>query len=167
VNDVPQHTTHSAQQGTVLLRDVIEADLPTLFAHQFDPIANQLAAFPARDWHTFEPHWAKILRDDSVIKKTVLLDGDVVGNFVSFTRDAERLIGYWISRQHWGKRIATRALPQFLTHEKFRPLHARVAKHNPASIRVLQKSGFAIIAEGKFPFGAPGEEIEEFILALR
>ena len=46
-----------------------------------------------------------------------------------------------------------------------RPVHARVAKHNTASIRVLQKCGFAICGEDKFA-GCGGEQGEEFILIL-
>ena len=40
--------------------------------------------------------------------------------------------------------MATAALTAFLRLEPIRPLHAGVAKHNVASIRVLQKCGFKI-----------------------
>lgn len=33
----------------ITLRDVEERDLPILFAHQRDPEATRMAAFPARD----------------------------------------------------------------------------------------------------------------------
>jgi RimJ/RimL family protein N-acetyltransferase len=38
--------------------------------------------------------------------------------------------------------VATAALSAFLSLEQTRPLHAGVAEHNVASIRVLQKCGF-------------------------
>ena len=38
---------------TILLRDVIASDLPIFFEQQFDPVANQMAAFPARDREAF------------------------------------------------------------------------------------------------------------------
>ncbi len=41
-------------------------------------------------------HWAKILADESVTKKTVLFDGRVAGNVVSFENSGEREVGYWM-----------------------------------------------------------------------
>jgi len=43
-----------------------------------------------------------------------------------------------------GRGVATEALSAFLCLEPIRPLHAGVAKHNGASIRVLQKCGFKL-----------------------
>jgi RimJ/RimL family protein N-acetyltransferase len=40
--------------------------------------------------------------------------------------------------------VATEALAAFLRLEQIRPLYAGVAKHNVASIRVLQKCGFRL-----------------------
>lgn len=159
-------------ESQVLLRDVTEEDLPILFEHQNDPDANRMAAFPARDRPAFMEHWAKILADDTLTKKTILFDGQVAGNVVSFEQSGESLVGYWIGRQYWGEGIATRALSAFLGHVKTRPLHAHVAKHNVASIRVLEKCGFTICGEDTVPLRAgpeevaEGEEIEEFIMKL-
>jgi RimJ/RimL family protein N-acetyltransferase len=47
----------------------------------------------------------------------------------------------------WGKGIATRALTLFLQQGTVRPLYAHVARHNLASIRVLEKCGFTIANE--------------------
>ena len=80
----------------------------------------------------------------------------MAGNIVSWQQSGEQEVGYWLGREYWGKGIATRALSTFLDHVKTRPLHAHVAKHNRASIRVLEKCGFTIT----------GEEVEEFILKL-
>ena len=44
-------------------------------------------------------HWTKILADETVIKKTVLFDGRVAGNVVSFEQECEREVGYWIGRE--------------------------------------------------------------------
>jgi RimJ/RimL family protein N-acetyltransferase len=147
--------------GGVLLRDVAEGDLPTFFEHQLDPDANQMAAFPARARDAFMAHWTKILGDETVITKTILFDGHVAGNVVSWQQSGEREVGYWIGKEYWGKGIATKALSEFLSHVTARPLYAHVAKHNIASIRVLEKCGFTISGES-----APGEEVEEFILIL-
>ena len=150
----------------ILLRDVTEDDLPIFFEHQLDPEANRMAAFPARDREAFTAHWTKILGDDTVTKKTILFDGQVAGNVVSFERFGEREVGYWIGRQYWGKGVATRALSEFLGHVTTRPLYARVAKHNVASLRVLKKCGFTIYGHDKVPADTGGEEVEEVILKL-
>ncbi|HEV8571635.1 MAG TPA: GNAT family N-acetyltransferase [Actinomycetota bacterium] len=151
----------------VLLRGVREDDLPIFFHHQLDPEANQMAAFTARDWDAFTAHWTKILSDETVTKKTILVGGEVAGNIVSWERSGERLVGYWIGRNHWGKGVATKALSQFLGHVAARPLYARVAKHNIASIRVLEKCGFTISGEDTASSNAPGGKVEEFIFELR
>jgi len=150
----------------VLLRDVTEDDLPIFFDHQLDPEATQMAAFSARDRQTFMAHWTKILADETITKKTILVDGHVAGNIVCFEQFGERLIGYWIGKHYWGKGVATRALAAFLGHVKTRPLYAHVAKHNIASIRVLEKCGFIICGEDKAVSDTFGEEVEEVILKL-
>jgi RimJ/RimL family protein N-acetyltransferase len=150
----------------VRLRDVTKGDLPSFFEHQFDPVANEMAAFTARDEDEFMAHWTKILNDDTVVTKTVLFDDRVAGNVVSFERDGEREVGYWIGREFWGQGIATKALLEFLGHVTARPLFAHVAKHNIASIRVLEKCGFVVYGEAKTPANERGEEVEEFILKL-
>ena len=133
--------------ATILLRDVSIDDLPIFFEYQRDPVAVQMAAFPARDRDTFMAHWAKIMADDSNILKTIL-DGDqVAGNIVSWEHDGEREVGYWLGRAFWGKGLATQALSLFLDQVTTRPLVAYVVKHNLASIRVLEKCGFEKLAE--------------------
>ncbi len=107
----------------VRLRAVIEDDLPIFFDHQRDPVANRMAAFPARNREAFMEHWTtKVLGDDTVTKRTILFDEQVVGNIVAFEVSGERLVGYWIGRGHWGKGIASRALSLFLEDVKTRPL---------------------------------------------
>lgn len=150
----------------IVLRDVTESDLPILFEQQLDPDATEMAAFPAREREAFMAHWARIMADDSVMLKTILFEGQVAGNILSFVQSGEREVGYWIGKEYWSKGIATRALAAFLDHVQTRPLYAHVAKHNIGSRRVLEKCGFIIVGEDKgFP-DARGEEVEEFILKL-
>jgi len=148
-----------------MLRDVIDDDLPIFFEHQLDPESNRLVGFAPRDENAFAAHWIKIRADATVVKRTILYDGDVAGYAVSFERFGEREVGYWLGKEFWGKGIATRALQQFLHHVEARPLCARVAKHNIASLRVLQKCGFAIVGEGTFT-SAGGEDCIEYVLSL-
>jgi len=126
----------------ILLRDVTEGDLPLFFEHQRDEVALHMAAFPAREREAFMTHWrTKVLRPENVTR-AIVVDGQVAGYISSWEQNGERLIAYWIGREHWGQGIATRALSEFLVLEPTRPLHACVAVHNVGSIRVLEKCGF-------------------------
>lgn len=148
------------------LRDVAESDLPIFFDHQRDPQAMKMAAFPARDHEAFMAHWARILKDETGVRKTILYKGNVAGNILSFRQSGDTLIGYWIGRTYWGRGIATEALSEFLTCVSIRPLLAHVAKHNAASIRVLEKCGFKVCGEDIVPSTREKEVIEELILKL-
>ena len=151
----------------LLLRDVVEADLPILFKHQTDPEANRMAAFPPRQWPAFLDHWGRILQDRGIAKQTIVADGDVAGYVVVFEEAERRQIGYWIGRAFWGRGIATLALSRFLRALTERPLFAVVAAHNLASRRVLEKCGFALsVAHAAAP-GPPAEEGEEILFELR
>jgi len=150
---------------SILLRDVIESDLPIFFEQQLDPDATAMAAFPSRDRDAFMAHWAKIMADESNILKTILFDGQVAGNIVCWEGSGKWEVGYWIGKEYWGKGIATKALLLFLGFVKTRPLFAHVAKHNIGSLRVLEKCGFTVIGEDKYS-NSRGEEVEEFILKL-
>lgn len=128
----------------VELRPVSESDLPLFYEHQLDPEAARMAAFTSRDHDAFTTHWRKIMTDDTVILRTIVVDGEVAGNIVSWEQDGIREVGYWIDKALWGRGIATRALTLYLELDPVRPLHAHVAAHNVGSIRVLEKSGFSI-----------------------
>ncbi len=134
--------------GNVQLRDVEPGDLPLFFENQRDSIAVAMVGFRSRDRAEFDAHWTKVLADESSLQKTIISDGKPAGNVVSWNSEGQREVGYWIDRAHWGRGIATAALSAFLKVEQTRPLCAHVAKHNLASIRVLQKWGFTQIASG-------------------
>lgn len=125
-----------------VLRDVVESDLPVFFEHQRDPEATAMADFPARDRDAFDTHWARILADETLTKKTIVFEGQVAGNAVSWPQDGRQLVGYWLGREFWGKGLATRALAELVDELGTRPLYAYVAKTNIGSIRVLEKCGF-------------------------
>ncbi|HEX4822956.1 MAG TPA: GNAT family N-acetyltransferase [Candidatus Polarisedimenticolaceae bacterium] len=146
----------------IALRKVEPGDLPTLFEHQQDPVANAMAAFPPRDREAFDAHWARILSDPTLVTQTILVDGDVAGNVVMFPRDGRHLIGYWIGREWWGQGIATAALWRFLEVFTIRPLHAFVATTNVGSRRVLEKCGFTLVEV--LPHGDDG--VQEVLMVL-
>jgi len=149
----------------ISLRDVRESDLPIFFDHQLDPEATRMAAFPSRDRDAFMAHWAKSMAARSATFRTILFEERVAGYVVCWDDSGERKVGFWIGREHWGKGIASAALAQFLRQVTVRPLGARVAKHNVASLQVLQKCGFAISGEDRTS-GADGDRCEEYILTL-
>lgn len=154
----------------IVLRDVVESDLLIFFEQQLDRTANYMAAFTSKDpadRDAFTAHWTKILGDDTITKKTILYEGQVAGYVASFERFGKPEVTYWIGKEYWGRGIATKALSEFLNYLNTRPLYARAAKDNIASIRVLEKCGFTISGEDKGFSNARGEDVEEFILKLR
>ncbi len=136
----------------ILLREVADDDLPILFEHQRDPAGVDMANVPSRERDAFMGHWARIRVQPTAVLRTIELDGQVAGNLVSWQSDEERLVGYWIGREHWGKGVATAALTRFLEVVDERPLHAFVARNNVGSIRVLEKCGFVRIGEDEEGF---------------
>jgi RimJ/RimL family protein N-acetyltransferase len=154
------------EPNRVQLRQVQESDLPIFFAHQRDPVAVQMAAFPGREWAAVVAHWAKIRADPTVLLQTIVWDGQVAGNLVSWEQKGAREVGYWLGREYWGRGIATQALAAFLPQTPARPLYARVAQHNGAWRRVLEKCGFAVCGEGPWADNASGEPVNELILIL-
>lgn len=155
----------------ILLRDVTTRDLPIFFDQQLDTDANWMAAFTTKnpaDRDAFMAHWTKILANETGVIQTILFNGHVAGNLLSY-QDEELgglAVGYWLGKSYWGKGIASRALSAFLLHLKVRPIYARAVKDNIASLRVLEKCGFSRIGEGKGFSNARGEVVEEFILRL-
>jgi RimJ/RimL family protein N-acetyltransferase len=147
----------------VALRETEDSDRPILVEHQRDPIANEMAAFPARDEEAFAEHWERVKVNETGIQRTILAGENVVGHIVSWIDDGDRLIGYWLGREFWGRGIATEALRQFVGELTERPLSANVAEHNVASIRVLEKCGFVAVG-GPRPPGPDG--IREIVFRL-
>ena len=131
--------------GNVRLRHVEANDLPVFFEHQIDADAAHMADFPSRDRDAFDTHWAtNILGDPNAITRTIVVNDEVAGNIGSWLHEGDRLIGYWIGREFWGRGVAAGALSNFLRIVTDRPVHAHVAKRNAGSIRVLEKCGFTL-----------------------
>ena len=102
-----------------------------------------------------------------MVAQTIVVDGRVVGNVVSWEQSGKRLVGYWIGRRDWGRGIATKALVLFLGHVPTRPLHAYVEVNNAGSIRVLEKCGFRRVPAQDQPSPTSDEDgVEEVLLVL-
>lgn len=155
--------------NNLLLRSVKGEDIVQFFEQQLDPVARQMAAFtPAdsTDWDAYAERWDRILANENVTARTIVFDGQVAGNIVSFEYLGQREVGYWLGREYWGRGIATAALALFLQEVKDRPLYANVVKDNAASRRVLEKCGFFVTGEKKGFANARGEEVEEVVMKL-
>lgn len=150
----------------VNLREVNAGDLSIFFEDQRDPQAVRMAAFAPRDREAFLAHWIKIMADETVVARTILFEGKVAGNIVSWEQDGKREVGYWLGREFWSQGIATAALSRFLNIVKERPLVAHVAKYNLASLRVLEKCGFVQAGEEAEFSNLDGKPVEGIIMML-
>ncbi|HQY60089.1 MAG: GNAT family N-acetyltransferase [Myxococcales bacterium] len=156
--------TDRACPANVDLRQVVEVDLPALFEHQHDPEAARVAVVTPRSRAEFDAHWGRLLRSPppGLVARAIEADGVLVGMINCFRRlglpeEGARVgpsgevegeldfVGYWIARAHWGRGIATRALAAILREVTVRPVHARAATSNRASLRVLERGGFQVI----------------------
>lgn len=149
----------------IQLRDCTAADAALFFAHQLDPESRRLTASSPRDRAAFDAQWAKVAADPGAVRRTILADDCVAGYVGSFDRLGLKEVCYELGREFWGRGIATAALGAFLVVVDFRPLHARVAKHNVASQRVVEKCGFVVLAEETYR-NSLGDEIPEYLYRL-
>ena len=153
----------------VALRPLDDTDLDTLFDQMRDPESVHMAAFTAKDpddRQAFDAHMARLRTSPDVILRGVTRDGRLVGSISSFVIDGDLEITYWIDRSVWGQGIASRALAAFLDTVSTRPLHARAASDNIASLKILQRAGFRIIGTEISYADARRTEIEETLLRL-
>ncbi|MFF5077980.1 GNAT family N-acetyltransferase [Actinoplanes sp. NPDC000266] len=153
----------------VALRPIEDGDLDALFDQMRDPESVRMAAFTAADPDdraAFDAHMAKIRARDDVTNRVITLDGHLVGSIASFVIEGDTEVTYWIDRAHWGQGIAGRALALLLAEVPARPILARAASDNVASIRVLQKAGFAVTGSDSGYAHGRRAEIEETLLRL-
>lgn len=128
-----------------------------------------MAAFLSRDPadnRAFSALWRRIISDSSFLRKTVLFEGEAAGHIVRFLRAGRPEVTYWYGREFWGKGIATAALRAFLLQVPERPLYARAASDNLASLRVLEKCGFLLDSTQKSFAEARGAKIQESVMVL-
>jgi RimJ/RimL family protein N-acetyltransferase len=153
----------------VSLRPLEDRDLETIHQQMTDPEAIRMAAFTAEDQtdrRAFLDRMAGVQADTSVSHRVIDVDGAVAGTIGSFRIDDQREVTFWIDRTQWGKGIASAALRILLAEEAERPLYARAASDNVASLRVLEKAGFRRVGVNRDFAPGRGEEIEETILRL-
>jgi RimJ/RimL family protein N-acetyltransferase len=106
----------------------------------------------------------KIRSAPDVTLRAVTFDGRLVGTVAAFVVDGDTEVTYWIDRAAWGRGVASRALELLIDLVPIRPLHARAASDNVASLRVLQKAGFKIIGTENSYASGRKSLVEERIL---
>lgn len=148
------------------LRQVKPEDLKSFYEFQIDPEANALAFTHPRPEPVFRKHWEEALKDTRVFVRAIEQGEDLVGCISCFESDGQDSIGYWIGKQFWGQGIASESLKLLLQEVLIRPLQARVAVSNVASLRVLQKSGFEEVGREWSAATERFVECEEVVLQL-
>lgn len=150
------------------VREIREADLPVLFEIQTDPDGQYMAAFTdtSNDREKYLRKHRQLLTDDTVRQRAIVVDGEVAGSVASFVMEGDTEVTYWIRRDFWGRGIATRALAALLEEVQVRPVLARAAHDNVASIRVLERNGFVRVGEEESFAEARQGEIREIIFRL-
>jgi RimJ/RimL family protein N-acetyltransferase len=159
--------------GEVRLRPVQADDMEPYFAMMADPEANWMAAFtplqPA-DRTAFDARWARILANSTGLVRTVVLVGEhgeeVAGSILRYEEEGRNEVSYWIDRALWGRGIGSAALRLFLAEQTQRPLYARAAADNGASLRLLERAGFVRCGQERGYANARGQEIDEVVLVL-
>lgn len=133
----------------IILRQIVNTDLPILFQQQLEPEAVEMSAYPSKDRGEFMRHWEGILKNKNVTARAILYKEKVAGHIICWKEGKyEQRVGYWVGKEFWRRGIASAAMAEFLLLVKIRPLFAKVARHNIASQKVLQKNGFTLHDEG-------------------
>lgn len=155
--------------GHIELRDLDDDDLDAIFEMMRDPAAVQMAAFTAADPDdrvAFDTWIARERRASEVATYVVTENGGFAGTAALFSVEGDREVTYWIARHAWGRGVATEALRILVSREAERPLFARVAAHNAASLAVLTKVGFTEVSRDIDFAPGVGREVEEIVLVL-
>lgn len=133
---------HKSDHHQLQLRAVREDDLPRMFEIQLDPVANAMAVTYPRSHSNFVTHWLDSLQSPEVTARIISVNDQLAGWIAGYPCEEVTMIGYWLDQPFWGRGIATASLQLLLQELPSRPLFARVAVSNPASVRVLEKCGF-------------------------
>lgn len=155
--------------GHIELRDLDDDDLDAIFEMMRDPKGVAMAAFTSEDPDDRDRFDAWIAREraaEGVSIFVVTENGGFAGTAAAFTVDADREVSFWLARHAWGRGVATAALRLLVSHEAERPLYARAAAHNAASIAVLTRVGFTEVSRNVDYAPGVGRETEEIVFAL-
>ena len=149
------------------LRPLRASDAPRIALFVGDPrVGRNLAMTPIPYFEVTAEGWLMIMRARVGLKKDFvygveLRDEGLIGCIGAHRRgDGGFEVGYWYGRPFWGRGFATEALEGLLEQARdLGPLQSGYFEDNPASGRVLEKSGFAHTGEVELLFSmARGEK---------
>lgn len=159
--------------GVAVLREWRAADLLSL-------VANASHADALRGLHERVPYpyigadgraWLARAVDEADRAWAIDIDGAAVGG-VSLRPDRDMHsaeLGYWLGRSYWGRGIMSEVVRLFADHVmamwSLYRLYATVYATNPASMRVLEKAGFAREGVQKSAVAQRGEPLELIVYA--
>lgn len=158
-----------ADVAHVDLRPLGADDADAVFEMMREPDAVAQAAFTVPDPSdrvAFDGWLARNLSDPRVGLFAITVDGEFAGTAGVFSRDGDREVTFWVARHARGRGVATAALRLLVAGEAERPLYARVAADNAASVAVLQHNGFAEISRGVEFAAGRGSDVDEVVLVL-
>jgi RimJ/RimL family protein N-acetyltransferase len=155
--------------GHIDLRDLDDDDLDAIFDMMRDPRAAERAAFTAADPENraaFDEWMLRQRSNESVSLFVVTENGGFAGTAASFLVDGDREITVWIAPHAWGRGVGASALRLLIAREPERPLYARIAAGNAASLALVAKLGFTEVSRTTTFAPGLGREAEEIVFAL-
>jgi [ribosomal protein S5]-alanine N-acetyltransferase len=157
----------------VTLRPWREDDLASLVRHanNFNIWLNLRDGFP----HPYNDETGRIwlnmaISEQKNIFLAIDVDGEAIGGIgAHFQDDVYRInaeIGYWLSESYWGRGIVTEAVNLlseyiFSNFPEILRIYADLFAYNPASAKVLLKSGFHLEAIHKKAVIKNGQLVDE------
>lgn len=144
----------ATELSDVRLRPWRRDDAPALLRHADDRRVwrNLAESFPHPYTAADAERWFEVAAQPGPsLRLAIERAGEAVGSIGVEARNGEQRhtghVGYWLGQPHWGGGIATAALRALVTElfdqGRFERLETTVYAWNPASMRVLEKSGFA------------------------
>ncbi|MBL8020522.1 MAG: GNAT family N-acetyltransferase [Leptospirales bacterium] len=137
-----------------VLRPWVADDVQSLITHanDGDVAANLRDRFPSPYTLADAESWVVVANTAPVSQCAITIDDRAVGGIgIDFYSDIHRRgaeLGYWLGKSYWGKGIMSGVVPVFV-RECFKRfdlirIEAGVFATNPASAKVLEKSGFRL-----------------------
>ena len=154
-----QDLTVLVAHNMVVLRELRDSDLEALVTLANNETVSRylVYTFPYPYTKSDGEWWISTgSKQNGAITRVIEYEGQFVGNVGISPQGGWRNhlaeIGYWVAEEHWHKGLATAALAQMtdygFTSLQLQKLYAPVLAPNIASMRVLEKCGYAI--EGIF-----------------
>lgn len=146
------------RDDTVCLRALEESDIPAWFARASDVEAADLAGDPVPASVALGVPWLarqrEVFRLGTAMRWAIVPTGlgegiGTVGLTLPEPQAAVAELGIVIGRPHWGRGVGSAAVRLALRYGfevlRLHQVRAEVLQRNPASIRLLEKSGFGFV----------------------